>query len=234
MRRYAARFVFSFAVSGCGLAAGGGAPAPPCGPLFHEATNEFGTMTSTLYQHRTQVDRGSGVYRYDCVGFVSYALRRAATQAWATAVSATGIPKGRIPSPPHYRKFLAGLAEKPLPGWDPVVRAADLRPGDVVAWEHKTETSSGHAVVVGGAPVREADGSWRVEVYDSTSSPHSMDSRPEDPRAQLLDATGRRSGLGRGTMVFVADPASGALIGVRWGTKSKAITVPIAAGRPGF
>jgi hypothetical protein len=33
-------------------------------------------------------------------------------------------------------------------------------------------------------------------------------------------------------MVFIADPASGALTGLRWSLKAKAITVPIAAGRP--
>ena len=50
-------------------------PAPTVGPLFHEATNQFATMKTTLYQYRTQVDRDAGSYKYDCVGFVSYALK---------------------------------------------------------------------------------------------------------------------------------------------------------------
>lgn len=108
-------------------------------PLFQEATNEFRTMTATVYQHHTQVDRAAGTYRYDCVGFVSYALRRAAPQAWATTVKVTGIAAGRIPSPARYRIFFAALAEKPQPGWEAVKKASELRPGDVVAWEHKTE-----------------------------------------------------------------------------------------------
>ena len=207
-------------------------PAAISGPLFHEATNEFGAMTTTLYQHRTQVDRDAGSYRYDCVGFVSYALKHAAPQAWAMTVKVTGIATGRIPSPPRYRAFFAGLSEQPQPGWTAVSRAAELRPGDIVAWEHKTETSSGHAVLVGGTPVPMPDGAWSVMVYDSTSSPHSDDSRPTDPRAQVLESTGRHSGLGHGVMLFTADPATGALTGVRWGPKAKSITVPIAAGRP--
>jgi hypothetical protein len=189
-------------------------------------------MTTTVYQHKTQVDQAAGSYEYDCVGFVSHALKRAAPQAWATAAKITGIAKGRIPSPARYRAFFAGLAEKPQPGWEAVGKASDLRRGDVVAWEHKTENAVGHAVVVGGTPLLLPDGSWLVEVYDSTSSPHGDDSRPKDRRAQVLDSTGRRSGLGHGMMVFLVDPASGALAGVRWSPKAKAITVPIAAGRP--
>jgi hypothetical protein len=189
-------------------------------------------MKTTLYQHRTQVDWEAGSYRYDCVGFVSYALKRATPEAWATIVKATGLAKGRIPSPPRYRTFLASLAKQPQPGWRAVTKAAELRPGDVVAWEHKTETSSGHAVILGGVPVPAPDGAWLVEVYDSTSSPHSEDSRPTDPRAEVLASSGRRSGLGHGVMVLLADPASGALTGLRWSTKAKALTVPIAAGRP--
>ena len=103
---------------------------------------------------------------------------------------------------------------------------------DVVAWEHKTETALGHAVVIGSVPVQLPDGSWRVGVFDSTSSPHGDDSRPDDPRSQVLTSSGRHSGLGRGMMVFLADPASGALTGLRWSPKAKTITVPIAAGRP--
>ena len=203
-----------------------------CGPLFHEATNEFGTMKSTLYQHQTRVDRDTGSYRYDCVGFVSYALKQATPQAWATIAKVLELPKGRIPSPPRYREFFAGLATKPQPGWQAVAKAADLRPGDIVAWEHKTATSNGHAVIVGGHPVPGPDGSWLAKVYDATSSPHSEDSRPNDPRSQVLETTGRHSGLGHGMMAFLADPASGALTGLRWGTKAKSNILPIAAGRP--
>ena len=133
----------------CGLFVGTLMSAEPPsvgGPLFHEATHEFTTMKSTLYQHQTAVDREAGSYRYDCVGFVSYALRRAVPEAWATAVRATGIAKGRIPSPLRYRAFFAGLAEQPLPGWQAVTKVSDLRGGDVVVWEHKTKSAVGHAV----------------------------------------------------------------------------------------
>ena len=38
----------------------GAEPPTVGGPLFREATHEFGTMTSTLYQHQTRVDRAVG------------------------------------------------------------------------------------------------------------------------------------------------------------------------------
>lgn len=202
------------------------------GPLFHEAVSQFKTMTHTLYQHQTRVDRKTGSHRYDCVGFVSYALKQAAPMARESAFKALDIKPGRIPSPPKYQAFFASLAVNPQPGWQAVTKASDLRPGDVVSWEKKTKTSSGHAVVIGSVPVAGPDGTWVVEVYDSTASPHDDDSRPKDPRAEVLATNGQRSGLGHGVMAFTADPATGALAGYRWRPKSKTSTVPIAAGRP--
>jgi len=219
----------------CGWSVGGlmGAEASTsAGPLFQEVTNQFKAMTSTLYQHKTRVDLKTGIFRYDCVGFVSYALKQAAPQARESAFKALDIKPGHIPSPPKYRAFIASLMEKPQKGWQAVTKVSELRPGDVVVWEQKTKTSSGHAVVIGGVPVAGPGGAWVVEVYDSTSSPHGDDSRPNDQRAEVMATNGRRSGLGRGLMAFTTDPATGALTGCRWSPKSKTKTVPIAAGRP--
>lgn len=222
-------------IMGCGWPVGGlrGAEAPvSAGPLFHEATNQFQAMTTTLYQHQTRVDRTTGSYRYDCVGFVSYALKQAAPQARESAFKALAIEPGRIPTPAKYVAFFASLAEKPQPGWLAVAKASELRPGDVVAWERITATSNGHAVVITSVPVAAPEGVWVVEVYDSTASPHGDDSRPKDQRAAVLATSGQRSGLGRGLMAFTADPATGALTGYRWSPKAKTTIVPIAAGRP--
>lgn len=205
---------------------------PVSGRFFEEVTNEFETMTTTRYQHKTEVDRTVGSYRYDCVGFVSYALRRSAPQAWASVVSVCGIRKGYFPSPPRYQRFFAGLAETPQPGWQAIAKVSELRPGDIVSWDRKTKTAVGHAVVIASIPSPEPDGVWVVKVYDSTASPHLDDSRLDDSRAQPREPGGRRSGLGHGVMALIADPASGALIGYRWSPKAKTIIAPIAAGRP--
>lgn len=207
------------------------APAAP-GPLFHEAVDEFRSMRSTLYDHKVRVNRGQGTYDYDCVGFVSYALQQAAPRAWASVAKATDLKPHRIPTPAKYQKFLADLAARPQPGWQAVTNVADLRPGDVISWEHKTATASGHAVIVASVPNREPNGSWSLEIYDSTSSPHANDSRPDDRRAQILPSSGKPSGLGHGMMALTADPHSGALIGYRWSPKATAVPCPIAAGRP--
>ena len=204
----------------------------PTGPLYREAINEFTNMKTTLYQHKTEVDRAAGSYKYDCVEFVSYALRQAAPIAWESIFRARGLSKGRVPSPPSYQKFFASLWETPQAGWEAVRRVKDLQPGDVVSWDYKTERSTGHAVVVASLPKQISEDSWEVQVYDSTSTPHGGDSRPTDERAQIYDVTGRRSGLGTGTMAFTADPATGALTGYRWTTKGKVILCPIGAGRP--
>ncbi|MGC4017752.1 MAG: hypothetical protein QM755_25020 [Luteolibacter sp.] len=207
-------------------------PAEGGSPFFQEVVHEFKTMTATRYQHKTAVDPAKGVYCYDCVGFVSYALRHSAPQAWASAVAGCGIRKGYFPSPPAYQKFFAGLVEAPQPGWQSVSKVSELRPGDVISWDHKTATAVGHAVVVAGKPSNQGDGVWIVEVYDSTGSPHQEDSRAGDARAQPLEDGGARSGLGHGVIALVADETSGALTGYRWSPKAKTIVAPIAAARP--
>jgi hypothetical protein len=202
------------------------------GPLFREAAREFKTMQSTQYQHKTQVDPTNGDYRYDCVGFVSYALKLAAPKARESAFKTLEVKPGWFPTPGKYAAFFASLEKKSQPGWLAVARASELRPGVIVAWQRESATSNGHAVVVASAPVAGPDGVCIVEVFDSTSSPHSEDSRPRDPRAQALPENGRRSGLGRGVMAFTADPVTGALNGYRWSLKAKTDICPIAAGRP--
>lgn len=210
----------------------GAQPEVAEGPLFREARRQFAVMTRTAYQHKTQVDVKTQTYRYDCVGFVAYALKQAAPQARASAFKALGIAPGRIPSPPKYVAFFQSLAKNPQQGWEAVNQVKDLMPGDVVAWEYKTATSSGHAVIIASVPVDLGEGIWSVKVYDSTSSPHADDSRPQDERAEVLAASGKRSGLGHGVMAFSADPATGAITGYRWSPKSKTKITPIAAGRP--
>jgi hypothetical protein len=204
----------------------------PAGPVYHEALSEFTNMKTTLYQHKTEVNRETGSYKYDCVEFVSYALRHATPVAWESICRARGLAKGRVPSPPSYQKFFASLWETPQPGWEAVRSVKELLPGDLVSWDYKTERATGHAVVIASLPKQISEDSWEVQVYDSTSTPHGGDSRPADERAHIYEVTGRRSGLGTGTMALTADPATGTLTGYRWTSKGKVILCPIGAGRP--
>ena len=207
------------------------ATLPVEAPISRAVREMFQSMKSTVYQHRTKVDRAEGSYGFDCVGMVSYALKRATPEAWKSVAAATGIEPKRIPSPPKYQQFFASLTQTPQPGWEAVAKISELQAGDIIAWDYKSKTAVGHAVVLAAAPVAAADGSWTVEVYDSTSSPHQDDTRPQDSRCQVMGTTTRPSGLGRGVIGLLADPTTGALTGYRWSPKSKAITAPTAAGR---
>lgn len=206
-------------------------PTADVGPLFHEADKQFKSMKSTRYQHKTVVDPARQSYQYDCVGFVSYALKQATPQARESAFKTLNIKPGYIPTPGKYVTFFLSLTDQPQPGWERVVKASDLRPGDVVAWEQKTRTSNGHAVIIASVPAAGPDDTWVVTIYDSTAAPHAEDSRKTDERAEPVTEGGRPSGLGRGVMAFTADPRTGVLTGYRWSPKAKSYTVPIAAGR---
>lgn len=232
--RFITRYLVMF-FAFCGVCVAGEKAAEPMvdGPLYVEVMRQYKSMKTTLYQHGTRVDLEAGSYKYDCVGMVSHALRTTAPKAWKTVFEETGLAKGRIPSPSKFQRFFADLAVESKPGWEAVGKVSDLRPGDVVSWEYKTENSSGHAVIIGGIPELQENGEWLVKVYDSTSSPHGKsDSRYSDGRAQILERTGKPSGLGHGIMAFVADPESGALSGWRWSVKGDLRLTPMAAGRP--
>lgn len=85
-------------------------------PLLALVSGALEAMASTRYQHRTEVDPARGSYRFDCVGLVSWALKQATPQAWASLRETMALSPGRIPSPPTMVRFFAGLARQPQPG----------------------------------------------------------------------------------------------------------------------
>src|SRR5713226_8704032 len=72
------------------------------GPLSAESNREYTTMVATRYQHHNQESEVDHTYFYDCVGFVSYAMSRAAPTASATTRDTLKIKKGFVPSPARY------------------------------------------------------------------------------------------------------------------------------------
>src|SRR5205823_12444750 len=96
-------------------AAAGPDPRYVSRPFFFQAYGHHRYLHSFPTRRSSDL-RDAGSYRYDCVGFVSYALKQAAPQAWATTTRVTGIAKGRIPTPAKYQTFFAGLAKKPQAG----------------------------------------------------------------------------------------------------------------------
>ncbi|MCX7046496.1 MAG: hypothetical protein NTX50_13555 [Candidatus Sumerlaeota bacterium] len=98
----------------------------------------------------------------------------------------------------------------------------DARPGDILAWESRNPKTgtTGHVIFIASIPKREANGLIRVTIIDSTSLPHSNDSRKKG-----------ESGIGEGTMWFGVDE-SGRPVQSYWskpaGDPKK---IPIAIGR---
>jgi hypothetical protein len=187
-------------------------PTPPASPraaLVLEAHRELGAMVETHYDHRTHVVEPDGVFDYDCSGFVGYALSRAAPAALHAVVEATRArPLAR-----HFEAFFAS----PRAPWTRLERAADLVPGDVIAWLEppaKRSRNTGHVMIVDRAarPGRQP-GEVIVGVVDSSRSGHG----PADPRNRE-----HRSGLGTGELVLLVD-RDGRPTGYRWSLSRRSV-----------
>ncbi len=108
-------------------------------------------------------------------------------------------------------------------------RAADIVPGDILAAAYTTDDVHGHTMVVGGArldragvtssiPGQPTVDRWRVEVYDSTSTPHgATDSRWRG------DDGAHDQGIGRGEIYVFAATATGTIVGWTWSLTSTTV-----------
>ena len=95
--------------------------------LLNAADQVQSTMKSSKYQHTTYVDESSGVYDFDCSGFVDYLLQRTSPDALA----AVKYRPNRLNRPYHqdYYRFLSTLTADNVGGWRGVVRAPDCFQG---------------------------------------------------------------------------------------------------------
>ena len=192
--------------------------ASPRAALLAEAHRELAAMVESHYAHHTHVVEAAGAYDFDCSGFVGYALARAAPNALQPLVAAT---RAR-PLAEHFEAFFAA----PQAPWTRVDRAADLVPGDVIAWLEppaKHSRNTGHVMIVARAPVAEQPGELVVDVIDSSHSGHgTADARIRD----------HRNGLGTGALILLVDPSSGRASGYRWSRSrhSIAYTTDVALG----
>lgn len=168
------------------------------------------------YDHTRRIDLEAGLVRCDCSQLVSAILEEAAP---AAALQARGLAA----------QIFAGIRRvdpaRPSEGWQRILRIADIRPGDVIAWPTPPglpSRVSGHVVIAVGRPEAYRNG-YLVRIADSTSLPHGEDTR----------AGG--SGFGLGTMYFEVDPATGEGIGYGWTGRystNYVLRTPIAVGRP--
>ena len=204
--------------SGTGPAADSGAtPAPSPSPapgtpgaalIAAEAVRELAVLKTSTYDHTTSVNESAGQFNFDCSGFVGYDLSKSLPDALGTLTAATTAR----PLAKDFEAFFAAIPTGGKTGrWHRVVRAADLVPGDVVAWLKPADVASsntGHVLIVRlpVTPNPKRTDEWLVPITDSTSTPHgATDSRTP---------TGA-TGLGTGTIGLLVD-GGGAPIGYRW------------------
>lgn len=215
------------------------ANAPATGPMVTEATREYTTMAATRYQHQNRESEANHTYFYDCVGFVSYAMSRAAPTAWATARDTLHIRKGYVPSPAHYASLFATVnGGTSITGWAPVQSVTALQPGDVIVWYYdaaardKPGSASGHAVVVAETPTPTGPDAYSALVYDSTATPHGPNDTRLTNRANQPGPVGKPSGLGEGTIGILAT-AGGQIAAVQWSSGGRAVaSAHYAMARP--
>jgi len=213
---------------------------PSASLLLEEGQRELSLMWTSSYQHKTQVDEPSGQFDYDCSGFVDYALKKVAPAAYKELPISKASAKR--PLAQDFYNFFSSLTGSSLTGssltgsrltgktahWEPIGKATDLKPGDLVSWLRPPDNDSnntGHVMLVRArAALNPRDPQEvLVEVLDSTTSPHAQDSRAQGQ-------SGR--GLGIGTIGILTD-AAGQALAYHWrgGLSRKEEATPIAFGR---
>ena len=173
--------------------------------LLAEAERELAALRTSRYAHHTHVDEASGVFDFDCSGFVGYALSRISPDALRVIAERTQRPR------PLAKHFEAALAAPEAP-WHAVNRVDDVRPGDVITWLEPADVASrntGHVMIAASTPhAGRRDDELVIAVIDSSHSEHG----PKDTRH-----AGHANGLGRGEIVVVVDGARRP-VAYRWST----------------
>lgn len=189
--------------------------------LGHIAEN----LRESKYNHATIVDEKAGRYEFDCSGFVTWVLRRAAPGAHSAIVARSPRPVARDY---YWELARAPTGERAPRGLRKVARVADAQPGDIVAWLKPAfvqSANTGHVAFLlePPRPVAGSPGAFVVRVADASSYQHDADDRLE---------TGR-TGFGSGTILLVADETTGAPRAYGWyGLRSRyVLETPIALGR---
>lgn len=181
------------------------------------------TMNHSEYSYGFRVDESRGTYEFDCSGMAYWVLR----QATPRAAAALAYKLEKRPLARDIQRRIASIPRgRPRYGWQRVARVDALEPGDVVAWIKPKVIQSpntGHVAFVVLPPQRavEYQNAYLLRIADSTRLLHDADTRVG------------RNGFGFGTILLVADPASGAPIAYGWaGLKWRTFETQIALGRP--
>lgn len=207
MRRHLAVFTALLTLGVAGVAEAGGdrEPATRAASRVMERLERIrSTMTETRYQHHRSVRARRGQYFFDCSGMVQWVLEREARR------SRLELDEGERPLAIDFvRRIARAPTDRFRGGWRRVARIADVRPGDVFAWERPPDFNSrntGHVGFVIRPPEQVGDTPvWAFRVADASRYTHQDDTRPWPGPG----------GFGHGTIAFIADEV-GQPIGYAW------------------
>lgn len=181
------------------------------------------TLTHSEYSYGFSVNEGQGIYNFDCSGMTYWVLKKAAPRAAAALA-------WKLDHRPLARDIQRRIASIPTEsrrhGWQRIARVDALMPGDVIAWIKPKiiqSPNTGHVgfVVLPPARVPGYDNAYLVRIADSTRLLHDADTREG------------RDGFGKGTILLVSDPETGAPVAYGWvGLRWRAFETAIALGRP--
>lgn len=191
--------------------------------LLVEAERQLSLLHTSVYQHRTDVDEGSGRFNYDCSGFLDYTLQKISPEAY------TEIPiskqSSKRPLAQDFYKLFSHVPKKSV-HWERIRKVRHIRAGDIVVWLRPSESDSkntGHVMVVKAQPSVNPNQTdeFLVPVVDSTSSPHAQDSRRKG-----------QTGLGSGVIGVIVD-SKGEPMAFHWrgGESKREEKTSIAFGR---
>jgi len=166
------------------------------------------------------VDEAAGHYELDCSGLACYALQRVLPRHYQALQAMARAPRltARM-----FQGVFAGLPTRPegKNGWRQIARAADARPGDIIAWKSASPKpgSTGHVVLCDGVPSVTPQGLVRLPIIDSTSR-----QRWDTPEAKGQTGLGRRA-------LYLAVDAEGRPTAYSFSPASKLTEHPISIGR---
>jgi hypothetical protein len=188
----------------------------------------FLNKSTSYYDHTTYMNESTGTRRTDCSGFLGYGLNRVMPDAYA-----------KVPHPNTFKpladdwydylstRYTSKTASPgSTPRWRRITKAANLQPGDVIAWIKPASVVSentGHVMVVNSyARTGRSDrNEIIVDIIDSTEAPHANDSRGSS-----------HTGPGTGRLGIKVD-SNGYPVAYYWsgGVSTTAVYTKIAFGR---
>jgi hypothetical protein len=200
---------------------------PRNGRILERVARIAETLRDSKYNHATVVDEREGRYEFDCSGFVTWVLRRAAPGAHA-ALLARSTKHRPLARDYYWELAKAPTGEKTPRGVRRVPRVDEAEAGDLVAWLKPSQLRSPHTGHVGfllerPRAVPDVENAYVVRIADASSYQHDDDDR---------FGTGR-TGFGSGVILLLVDPESGAPRAYGWfGVRSAYVfETPIALGR---